>query len=108
MHLPQNVFRSRRGPLHPELLIWLGSVDAQSDDELAEEKTKTKKKKKKKKKKRKRKRKRRRRGDEEKRRRRGEEKRRACPLPFKWGNEETYVFNLGVLQVRETPACWHM
>ena len=31
------MFGSRRGPLHPELaiLIWLGSVDAHSSDEMA-------------------------------------------------------------------------
>ena len=30
------MFGSRRGPLHPELATWLGSVHVNSPDELAE------------------------------------------------------------------------
>ena len=41
-HSLWHVFGSRRAPPHPELTIWLGSVDAHSQDELQEEHTRSK------------------------------------------------------------------
>jgi len=36
------VFGSRRGPLHPELVIWLTTIETHSHDKLQEEHTRSK------------------------------------------------------------------
>ena len=36
------MFGSRRGPLHPELVIWLTTIETHSHDELQEEHTRSK------------------------------------------------------------------
>ena len=42
LHSLWHVFGSRRGPLHPELVIWLTTIETHSHDELQEEHTRSK------------------------------------------------------------------
>ena len=67
IHLPWHVFRSRRGPVHPELAIWLGSVDVTTSWQRRKFKR------------------RRRREDGRRKRRRGREEEEERPSPDRWG-----------------------
>ena len=42
LHSLWHVFGSRRGPLHPELVIWLTTIETHSHDKLQEEHTRSK------------------------------------------------------------------